>query len=77
MRHVIDGNLQGRRFSPIFLFGSVTTGLKEIVILMVVRAGKVLIPEKDTALRANDTLILVGDNNDVVDFARLISRNGH
>ena len=48
----------------------------DVTVLMIERGGDILIPDRETALRANDTVTLVGADTDVDDAARLFARNG-
>jgi Trk K+ transport system NAD-binding subunit len=45
------------------------------MVMMIERGGDVLTPDRDTLLRANDTITFVGTGNEVDDAARLFARN--
>ncbi len=47
-----------------------------VVILMVERSHEILVPDRDTVLRANDTLTLVGSDRELGEAAQLLARNG-
>lgn len=61
--------LAGRRLSDLMLPG-------DVIVLMLERGGDILIPDRNTTLRANDTVTLVGTDGDVDTAARLFARNG-
>lgn len=48
----------------------------DVIVLMIQRGGDILVPDRSTSLRANDTVTLVGTNGDVDTAARLLARNG-
>lgn len=62
-------DLIGRRLSDLMLPG-------DVIVLMLERRGDILIPDRETALRANDIVTLVGTDGDVDAAARLFTRNG-
>lgn len=62
-------HLVGRSISDLGLSG-------DVMVLTIERRGDVLTPDRETRLRANDTLTLVGTGSDVDDAARLFARNG-
>ncbi len=62
-------DLIGRRLSELNLPG-------DVIVLMIERGGDILIPDRETALRANDTLTLVGADGDLDIAVRLFARNG-
>ncbi len=62
-------DLVGQRLSDLVLPG-------DVIVLMIERRGDILVPDRETALRANDTVTLVGTGSDVDNAARLIARNG-
>ena len=64
-----NANLVGRRLADLGLSGNV-------MVLTIERGGDVLTPDRETLLRANDTITLVGTGRDVDDAARLFARNG-
>jgi trk system potassium uptake protein TrkA len=64
-----NSDLVGRRLADLGLSGNV-------MVLMIERGGDVLTPDRETLLRANDTLTLVGAGSDVDKAARLFVRNG-
>lgn len=62
-------DLIGRRLNDLILPG-------DVIVLMIERRGDVLVPDRETKLRANDTITLVGTDIDVDSAARLFARNG-
>jgi trk system potassium uptake protein TrkA len=62
-------HLVSRRLDDLMLPG-------DVIVLMIERGGDILIPDRETILRANDTVTLVGADTDVDDAARLFARNG-
>ena len=48
----------------------------DVIVLMIQRGGDILVPDRSTSLRANDTVTLVGTDGDVDTAARLLARNG-
>lgn len=62
-------HLIGRRLNDLMLPG-------DVIVLMIERGGDIVVPDRETVLRANDTVTLVGTDTDVDDAARLFARNG-
>lgn len=48
----------------------------DVIVLMIERRGDILVPDRGTKLRANDTVTLAGIESDVDKAARLFARNG-
>jgi len=64
-----NSGLVGQRLADLELSGNV-------MVLMIERGGDVLTPDRETRLRANDTITLVGTGSEVNEAARLFARNG-
>jgi Trk K+ transport system NAD-binding subunit len=64
-----NSDLVGKRLADLRLSGN-------IMVLMIERGGDVLTPDRETRLRANDTITLVGSGSQVDEAARLFARNG-
>jgi Trk K+ transport system NAD-binding subunit len=64
-----NSGLVGRRLADLKLSGNV-------MVLTIERGGDVLTPDRETLLRANDTITIVGTGNEVDEAARLFARNG-
>lgn len=47
----------------------------DVIVLMIERGGDILVPDRETALRANDTVTLVGTDSDLDSAARLFARD--
>ncbi len=62
-------DLIGRRLNEVTLPGGA-------IVLMIERRGDVLVPDRQTKLRANDTITLVGADTDIDSAARLFARDG-
>ncbi|MFQ5594836.1 MAG: monovalent cation:proton antiporter family protein [Anaerolineae bacterium] len=62
-------DLIGRRLRDLSLPG-------DVIVLMIQRGGDILVPDRKTSLRANDTVTLVGTDSDLDAAARLFARNG-
>lgn len=62
-------DLVGRQLNELMLPG-------DAMVLMIERMGDVVIPDRATALRANDIVTLIGTDDDVDHAARLFARNG-
>jgi Trk K+ transport system NAD-binding subunit len=61
--HLVD-----RRLYDLMLPGDTT-------VLMIERGGNALVPDQETRLRANDTLTLVGTDDEMDEAVRLVARN--
>jgi Kef-type K+ transport system membrane component KefB/Trk K+ transport system NAD-binding subunit len=61
-------NLVGRRVADLGLSG-------RVMIMMIERGGDILTPDRETLLRANDTLTVVGTGLEVDDAARLLAHS--
>jgi trk system potassium uptake protein TrkA len=61
--------LVGRRVADLGLSGNVT-------VLSIERGGDVLTPDRETLLRSNDTLTVIGTGSEVDDALRLFARDG-
>lgn len=62
-------DLVNRRLKELILPG-------DVMVLMINRGGDVLVPDRETVLRANDTVTLAGAEEAVDSAARLFARNG-
>jgi trk system potassium uptake protein TrkA len=47
----------------------------DVIVLMIERAGDVVVPDRETVLQANDTVTLVGQDGDIDVAARLFARS--
>jgi Trk K+ transport system NAD-binding subunit len=63
-----NSDLVGRRLADLGLTGN-------FMVLMIERGGDVLTPDRETLLRANDTLTIVGAGSELDDVVRLFARN--
>jgi trk system potassium uptake protein TrkA len=64
-----NSDLVGKRLADLGLSGNV-------LVLMIERGGDVLTPDRETLLRANDTITLVGIDSEVDEVIKLLARNG-
>jgi predicted Kef-type K+ transport protein len=64
-----NSDLVGKRLADLGLPGS-------ILVLMIERGGDVLTPDRETLLRANDTITLVGMGSEVDEAVKLLARDG-
>jgi trk system potassium uptake protein TrkA len=64
-----NSRLVGKRLADLGLSGNV-------MVLMIERGGDVLTPDRETLLRANDTITLAGTGSDVDKVVKLLARNG-
>lgn len=64
-----NSGLVGQRLADLRLSGNVT-------VLMIERGGDILTPDRETLLRANDTITIVGTGSEVDEAVRLFARNG-
>jgi Trk K+ transport system NAD-binding subunit len=62
--------LAGQKLTDLGLSG-------RVMVLTIERGGDKLAPDRDTLLRANDTITLVGTGSEVDEAARLFARNGN
>jgi trk system potassium uptake protein TrkA len=60
--------LVGQRLQDLALPG-------DVIVLMIERAGNILVPDRETVLQANDVVTLVGGDGDVDSAARLFARS--
>ena len=62
-------SLVGQRLKDVILPG-------DVIVLMIKRGGDIIVPDRETALRANDVVTLVGAEEDVDRTARFFARDG-
>jgi len=61
--------LVGRPLSDLMLPG-------DVMVLTINRGGEIVAPDRETVLRANDTIMLIGPGSEVDDAIKLFARNG-
>jgi Trk K+ transport system NAD-binding subunit len=50
---------------------------RSVIVLMIERSNEIIVPDRETILRANDTLTLVGAEEEIGEAVQLFARNSH